>query len=129
MKAYSKPMAEVENFNLDSEFASGACGTIPQSQKDKYQSTFQGNLDAAIEDFELYIAGLSDGSEWLQQIADFDANDDLTFDKLTAMDPYGKDFENAVDRYTMYMINFSQDDQNSGFCYFTYNSGEGKTFS
>lgn len=126
MKAYSKPVAELENFSLDNEFASGGCSVIPQEQKDKYYGTFQGNLDNVLLELEEYNLGFADGSEWLKPIANYNG---LTFGELIALDTSGAEFISAVDNYTMYLINTSQDDLNSGFCYFTYNAGEGKSFS
>ncbi len=126
MKAYSKPIAELENFNLDSEFASGGCGVIPENVKDEYYDVFEGNLQCVLEELEVYQLGYSDGTEWLRPIADYN---NLDFNAFVSMDTKSAEFLSAVDNYTMNQINTSQDDLNSGFCYFTFNSANGKAFS
>lgn len=126
MKAYSKPIAELENFCLDSEFAAGGCSVIPESVRQEYQDTFDGNLDCVLLELEEYNLGYSDGTEWLRPIAVYNNLDFATF---VAMDPNSAEFVSAVDNYSMYMVNNSQDDLNSGFCYFTFNSASGKSFS
>lgn len=125
MKTYSKPMAELENFSLDSEFASGGCSTVPDSVKQEYQDTFDGNMECVLLELDELQYG-ADGTEWLRPIAAYNNLDYATF---IAMDTNSAEFISAVDNYTMYLINNSQDDLNSGYCYFTFNSASGKTFS
>ncbi len=125
MKAYSKPMAELENFSLDGEFASGACAVIPDEVKAKYEDTFTGTLEnVKLELYELQVGGT--GIYWLEPIA---AYNNIPYDTFINMDPDSAEFISAVDNYTMYQINNSADDLNSGFCYFTFGAGDGKTFS
>lgn len=128
MKAYSKPIAELENFRLDSEFASGACSVIPDDVKEKYHGTFAGYMDAAMEELEAYQGGVPlNALELLIQIADY--NGDVTLEQLVGMSASDSLFQSAVDNFTMGQITGSQDNPTSGFCYMTFGAGDGKNFS
>lgn len=125
MKTYNKPIAELENFNLDSEFASGACSVIPDHVAETYKDVINGNMDVAREEIEFYQETGIEAQGLLALMDTFYT--DLSYADIANSGE--SELLDLVKVYTIYEINTSQDDPNSGFCYFTFASGAGKAFS
>lgn len=116
MRTYSKPVVEIENFNLDAQFAEGGCATNVNV------SQFIDNA-TAVMGMWTNTGSIEEGSNpWIQtgdQLLSIigDSTGDAAIQLLA-------EYIGRVDTGSLH-----GDNANSGGCYFTLSNASGKTFS
>ena len=133
MKVYNKPMAEIECFALDSEFASGGCGAVssiinyqsivPSQATEYYFGTNDGKIVGGIDSF-LSVADYVVEKGYM--------NNRMEVAKLALNNPV--QLSVYVDEWMVntnpQIYGFPTDDGNSKTCYFSFiEPASSKTFS
>lgn len=136
MREYMKPVAELELFCLDSEFA-GACLAADNSvPPDGFEASIVEGMSVTIMSQINYYNNNKDivspftlTQTWdLLNAYNTDHDPDMTFDIFITK---GEDFIKSECEHYVLHNNFSMNTDNatSGTCYFTWNNPRNKTFS